>query len=205
MKLQEYLFKTALQEHGIDREFTHNHQLGYQEIGTLRFGIKFPMSYVNAIAKLNRDKLYEYCFVGAMEQKLGRARLLEPFLGPDSVIKDSSYGRSAATKYQYRDDYYQLISNSRYCLCPNHISPWHQHAWGWTYRFIESIFCRTIPVVFRETWLGENFVQDLYYVWDTDRPYKHENYDSIVEENYKKALKYWTLQPEEIESINESR
>jgi len=202
MKLQEYFFKTALAEHGIDKEFLHNHRHGYQEIGSHKFGIKFPMSYVTAINKLNRDKIYDYCFIGSIDKRRGRDQMLTPFIGLNSVIQHSAYGRKPETKYQYRDDYYQIVSNSRFCLCPNHIGPWYQHEWGWTYRFIESVLCRTIPVVFQDTWLGKRFVQDIQYVWDTDVPHRVDDYENIVEENYKKALQYWTLQPDEIEKIN---
>jgi len=201
MTLQEYLFETALQEHNICVKFTHNHQQGWQEIAGHRFGIKFPMSYVESITKLNQDKIYEYCFIGHVDSKLGREKLLDPFRGPNSVIKNSQYGRSVKTKYQYQDDYYQIISNSRFCLCPIHIGEWYLHDWAWTYRFIESVFCKTIPVVFCDTKLGEKFVRDIYYVRDTDAPYQIDDYQSVVEENYVKALRYWTLQPEEIEAI----
>jgi hypothetical protein len=56
-------------------------------------------------------------------------------------------------------------------------------------------------VVFCDTKLGEKFVRDIYYVRDTDAPYQIDDYQSVVEENYVKALRYWTLQPEEIEAI----
>jgi hypothetical protein len=57
-------------------------------------------------------------------------------------------------------------------------------------------------VVFQDTWLGKRFVQDIQYVWDTDVPHMVDDYENIVEENYTKALRYWTLQPDEIEKIN---
>jgi hypothetical protein len=95
---------------------------------------------------------------------------------------------------------FKIMSNSKFGLCPGHPAM-PKHPNRWTYRLIESAFCRAIPVMFKETVYGGSFVRDIFYVWDDAQPELINNYDAIVEENYTKAVKYWTLQPEEIEVI----
>ena len=200
MLLQEYLFKSALDEQGIQIKFDIDHKNGYNIINGIKFGIKYPKSYLNQIDQLNRNKLYDYCFVGSWTDNKGRKEILEKYQSLNSKMYHSSNGRNASTKYQFDSAYYQIMSNSKFGLCPGHPAM-PKHPNRWTYRFIESAFCRAIPVMFKETIYGESFVRDIFYVWDDAQPELINNYNTIVEENYTKAVKYWTLQPEEIEVI----
>ena len=199
--LQQHLFRSALDEHNIHNDFSCNHQLGTQKIGDLFFGLKFPMKYVNAMLELDHKKIYQYCFIGHINPKLGRDTMLEPFHGDNSYIKSSNYGRDPNSKFELTLDYYQYFANSKFGLCPNHQGgAWYIHDWAWSYRFVETIFCQSIPVVFRSTPYGKHFVKDCFYVWD-DQSHQLENYSELVERNLDLARRYWTLQPEEIESI----
>lgn len=197
--LQHFLFKSALQEHGIESKFTYNHQLGFQQIGNLKCGIKFPQSYVQEISKLSQDKIHDYCFIGYMDKR-GRKDLLAPFQNNNSFIKESAYGRDPVTKYNFKSDYYQHLANSWFVLCPIHIGSWYKHTEAWTYRFVEALLCKSIPVVFRDTPLGDSFIQDIHFLWN-DEQHTQDNYEQIVEDNYQKAIRYWTLQPEELELV----
>jgi hypothetical protein len=201
--LQEYLFREALAEHNIIGNFSVNHQRGTCQFGPLEFGIKFPRRYVDIVSALDKQKIYDYCFIGSMDKNLGRPQLLEKFQGPQSHIVDSKYGRNPETKYEFQSDYYQIVSNSKFCLCPIHIGTWYLHDWAWTYRFIESLFCKTIPIAFKQTPLGKNFVKDVFFLWD-DEPHVSGECQEIIEDNYQKALKYWTFQSSEIAQITDS-
>ena len=195
--LQEYLFKTALHEHNIDRPFTCDHQKGTVRINSTDFAIKFPKYYLTELAALTHDKIYNYCFIGSMDKELGREELLTQFGGPNSKIQHSRYGRNPTTKYTFKLDYYQTIANSWFSLCPVHVGEWYLHEYAWTYRFIESCFCKTIPIVFKKTPLGENFVKDIKFYWD-DQSHTHDDYRAIVEHNYELAVNYWTITNEDL-------
>jgi hypothetical protein len=198
--LQDYLFDQALKEHGIDCDFSTDHQNGRHKIGEFEIGVKFPRRYIDSIAKLDLVKQHEYSFIGHVSDDDGRQRLLRPYQKPGNVIKFSRYGRRRETKFTYEDSYYQIFCQSRYVLCPIHIGPWYVNENAWTYRMIESCFCRAIPVVFRETPTGSNFHRDIFFYWD-DQETVAENYQELVDSNYEKALRYWTLQPSEISHI----
>jgi len=199
--LQDYLFDQALREHGIDCDFSTDHQNGRHKIGNLEFGVKFPRRYVDSIDKLDRTKKHEYSFIGYIPEDDGRKRLLQPYQKPNNVIKFSRYGRNRATKFTYEDSYYQIFCQSRYVLCPNHIGPWYIHENAWTYRMIESCFCRAIPIVFRETATGPNFHRDIFFFWN-DQDHHIGDYQSIVEKNFIKAMEYWTITDDEIKNIH---
>jgi hypothetical protein len=202
--IQCHLFESALAEHGIAGKTDYDHKNGINYINKIPFDIKYPLSYIENIQKLSREKFYKYSFAGTMNKQSGRDNLLEKFQRADSKIISSNNGRNPDTKYKFDVDYYQLISNSEFGLCPNHAGgEWYVHDNAWTYRFMETVFCRAIPIVFRKTPLGKNFVKDIEYVWDDDN-HKIANYDKIVEDNYNKALRYWTLQPDEITAIQQN-
>lgn len=197
MLLQKYLFMAALAEHNIHTDFTVDHKNGWNMVGEHKFGIKYPLAYLDKINRLNKDKIYDYCFIGSWTDNKGRKEILEKYQSLNSLMYHSSNGRTPSTKYQFDQEYYQAMSNARYGLCPGHPAM-PKHPNRWTYRFIESVFCRAIPVMFSETVYGESFVQDISYVWDHDQPQLLNNHDNVVEENYAKAVQYWTLQPDEI-------
>jgi hypothetical protein len=202
MLLQEYLFKSALKEHGINKDFEIDHRNGWNIIQGKKFGIKYPMSYIDQIKQLSHEKIYDYCFIGSWTDNKGRKEILEKYQQLNSLMYHSSNGRDPKVKYQFDREYYQAMCQSKFGLCPGHPAM-PKHPNRWTYRFIESAFCRAIPVMFQETVYGADFVRDIFYVWDDELPGKNiDRYDDVREQNYIKALKYWTFQPEEIQSIS---
>jgi hypothetical protein len=196
------LFHEALAEHDISVDFQIDHQKGKNLIGDLEFDIKFPRSYVGKIQGLDRIKQHQYCFIGKITAS--RKSLLAKYREHDNIIQDSSYGRNKKTKFQFEPGYYQTISNSTYCLCPIHEGSWYVHDHAWTYRFIESAFCGTMPVAMRDTPIGKDFYQDIFFYWDDEVPSTpSDNYNYLVEINLQKALHRWTLQPSEISLIKQ--
>lgn len=191
--IQSYLFKNALKEIGSDISFRCDHKNGYNYINDTRYEIIYPGSYIKQIDNISKEKKYEYCFVGHIG-KLGRQTLLEKFNKNGSIIKNSDNGRNVSTKYNFDLEYFQILSNSRFSLCPNHIGDWYNHDRAWTYRYIESLFCKTIPILFKETPLGKDFLKDTFFLWDTDdHNLSDSDYFEIVEENYRKSLTYWSF------------
>jgi hypothetical protein len=200
--LQEYLFRAALKEHNIECDVKIDHKNGWNFINDEKFGIKYPVSYIDQIKKLSGNKIYDYCFIGSLTDNKGRKEILEKYKDLNSIICHSSNGRDPNKKYQFDTEYYQALCNSRFGLCPGHPAM-PKHPTRWTYRFIESAFCKAIPVMFEETIYGESFIRDIFYVWDKDLPEKSfESYKDKIEENYTNAIKYWTFQQDEIEKIN---
>jgi hypothetical protein len=56
--------------------------------------------------------------------------------------------------------------------------------------------------MFTETVYGDSFIKDIFYVWDHDQPVTDQiDLDKIAQENFVKAVTYWTLQPDEIDRI----
>jgi hypothetical protein len=199
--LQEYLFKTALKEYGIDCDITVDHKNGINIVGTEKFGIKYPRSYIDQIKNLNHNKLYDYCFIGSWTDNKGRKEILEKYIALNAKMYHSSNGRDPKKKYQFDVEYYQTMCNSKFGLCPGHPAM-PKHPNRWTYRFIESAFCHAIPVMFTETVYGDNFIKDICYVWDHDQPITDQiDLDKFAQENFVKAVTYWTLQPDEIDRI----
>lgn len=207
MLLQEFLLKEALKEHGIDQvKLKLDHKNGRSAIRNkvekFSLGIKYPKYYLNNIAKLDHTKKYDYCFIGSTTDGLGRSEIIERYYQYNSKLGHSSNGRDVNIKFGFDKNYYQIMANSKFGLAPGH-PQMPKHPNRWTYRFIEAAFCRAIPVHFKETIYGESFIKDIFYVWDHNVPCVVDNHKEIVEENYKKAVEYWTLQPEEVKKIKE--
>jgi hypothetical protein len=206
MKLQEFFCRTALAEHGItNAEIVLDHIRGLTFINGHQFGIKYPLEYIDKINKLSREKKYEYCFLG----KFGKLRgqLLEKFISDNSKISETRNGRDPNTKYSFDTEYFQTISNTKYSLCPNQGNDEkYNHEYGWTYRLIETVLCKSVPIAFRDTSYGEKFIKDIKFLWDNEEHNLIDNeYRDIVENNYVKGLEYWTLQKSEINIILNGR
>ena len=196
--LQEYLLELSLKEVGITGNIKIDHKSGLNFVNGVKLDLKYPLSYINNINMLSTIKVYDYCFVGYFG-KLGRNKILEKFKTANSIIIDTDNGRNTLLKYNFDFEYYKLLSCSKFSLCPNHIGEWYNHDYGWTYRYIESLFCKSIPIVFRETPLGKFFLKDTTYFYDDDNyDIGDDEYRNIVEDNYKKAINYWTVQGKEV-------
>ena len=205
--LQFRLLKQAIQEEGIDFNAIDtntkiNHQKGYVEFDNIRIGLKYPKSYIEQINVISKQKKYDFCFIGHFEDK-GRQQLLEKYRSKNSFIKNSFYGRDPKVKYNFDTTYYSVICSTKYGLVPNHNGTWYDHDYAWSYRFIECIFAKALPIIFKETKLGKHFLKDYHYIWDDEfNLLEQETYNNFVEQNYAMALKDFLLQPEEINALS---
>lgn len=204
--MQYQLLKLALLEEDVTSEdIIVDHKKGLNYVNGKELELKYPNSFVHKIASLSTEKKYQYCFKGGLtcsSATFNRTALLEKFQGPNSVITDTQYGIKRKDKTVFDEPYYQLLSNSLYSLCPNWAGKHWDHDFAWTYRFIESALCKTLPVVFRETPLGTNNTKDLFFLWSDElHTLSKEDYSNAVNDNYIKAVSYWTLQPDEVLKI----
>jgi hypothetical protein len=203
--MQYQLVEKAVQEAGITN-YTINidHQNGWNYVNGVKLNLKYPKSFLTQCNQLNNDKKYLYGFKGgftAGSADYHRTKLLQKYVQrPDSKVVDTMVGRKRANKAGFDTEYYQLLASSWFSLCPNWAGKWWSHDNAWTYRFIESMFARSLPIVFNETPLGKNFQRD-FHVFENNDIHDKENYKEKIESNYKKAVNIWTLNAKEIKSI----
>jgi hypothetical protein len=203
MYLQEWLFREALAEAKIEHQkllVKADHLNGRNLVGGLIFSLKYPTYFLREIEKLNSQKKHKYVFRGFVSPSGGRKEMLMPFVGPGSIIQHSVDGRNPRTKFRFQRNYFELMKSGHFSLCPN------QKDWpgnpknAWTYRFVEACFSKTLPICFRESPLGENFVNDFEFFWD-DADHNLEHYDDKIHKNFNLVKKQFCLTQEEIESI----
>lgn len=202
MNLQIFRMEEALKEQGINNaNIEIDHIRGKTFVNGIEFGIKYPYEYIKKINDLSKEKIYDYCFLGKFGKE--RGELLKPFVTENSKIENNRKGRNEDTKFLFDTDYFQTISNTKYSLCPNQGSTEkYKHEYGWTYRLIETVLCKSIPIAFRKTPYGKYFIQDIEFLWDDEKHnLSNKEYTRIIESNYQKGLEYWTLQPLELEQI----
>lgn len=202
MYLQEYLFRQALMEVGIVPEgpISIDHMRGNSGVYGVQFGIRYPRAYIKKASELPIDRKYKYVFLGNMNSTGRRKEMLEPFMGVDSLISEDNFGRNPETKYSFNALYYSALRSSYFSLCP------HQADWQgprdamWTYRFIESTFSETLPIVFRLAPCSEQFLDGFHYFWD-DEAHSLDNYQEKVKANKKLAEKRFFMADEEVDRL----
>ena len=202
MNLQIFRMEEALKEQGINNaNIEIDHIRGKTFVNSIEFGIKYPYDYIKKINDLSKEKIYDYCFLGKFGKE--RGELLKPFVTENSKIENNRKGRNEDTKFLFDTDYFQTISNTKYSLCPNQGSTEkYKHDYGWTYRLIETVLCKSVPIAFRTTPYGKYFIQDIEFLWDDEKHnLSNKEYARIIESNYQKGLEYWTLRPSELEQI----
>jgi len=170
---QELLFNLALKEKGINPQklkIKCDHVLGKIYMNGLEFGIKYPDSFYNeAIKLIPNEKQYDYYFNGNMSESGQRSIILQPFKNkPNSVILSSNEGRIQNKKDKFNYVYFSELAKSKFGLCPHQADWTGDKDYMWTYRFIESCFVESIPILFKEAPLGHRFIDGFFYLWNTD-------------------------------------
>jgi len=204
--LQFRLLQQALAEEKLDinsYDVYVDHRLGTVSLNGKKIGLRYPKIYLEKIKNLSSDKIYDFCFIGHFES-FGREELLQPFTEKNSIIKHSVVGRTEK-KFMFDKEYYSTICSTKYSLVPNHIGKkakkW-QHDDAWSYRFIETLFCKSIPVLFRQTPLGKNFIKDFKFVWnDSTFNISDKEYNQIVNYNYNLAVNTFTINNADLEKL----
>lgn len=211
---QEMLLRLALEEKGLDPkklDLKCNHDLGINFVNGIEFGIKYPDSFFyKAQKQIPFKKKFSFYFNGNMSTQGEREQLLKPFKNlKNCLIIASNEGRIVKNKDKFNTKYFELFANSRFGLCP------HQVNWEgnldelWTYRFVESCFVESVPILFRKTPLSNNFVEGFYFLWDDQvlEMYKKNellDFNDKVKENTLKAKQKFCFTANEIELIKNS-
>ena len=211
---QELLFRKALNECGVTHQKSDiyvDHLKGINYFKNLKFNIIYPATFVNKCIELSkREKLTNIYFNGFEGSDNGRKELLKPFYSFDNVnIVFSKEGRIQKKKDVFNNRYYEDFSSALFGLIPHQIDWPGSKSYVWTYRFIESCLVKSMPILFKQTPLGNNFINKFYYYWNTDilaNPTSyHELYNKhMVEHNQKLAITKFTFNDKDIKMLKEA-
>lgn len=212
---QELLFRLALKEKGFNLKklkISCNHNLGINYVNNLKFGIKYPESfYYQAFDLIPNNKELNFFFNGNMKDYGGERRIiLEPFFFlVNSEIIESEEGRINKNKDKFNRDFFSKLASSKYGLSPHHPNWPGDKNYLWTYRFIESCFVKSIPVLFKTAPLSDSFVNGFKYLWDDEvlkNPNKIINSYSDIDADYNRELAFnrFCLNEEECKLIRSS-
>ena len=146
-----------------------DHYNGANYIGEIKYPIIFPLYLKNYISKLDKAKTLEYNFIGTISNKRS---WIYKYKTLNSIIKASNKGRDPKQKYNIDEEYYTIMSHSKFTLAPTGDCPW-------SYRFFEAIMCMSIPIV--ETNSNDIYMKDYFYYYDND---KHIYSEEIARKNY---------------------
>lgn len=150
------------------------------------YSILFPMKRVNLIRALWRpvgvERKYKYYFRGLLSgiRKKQWVKTFEP--RKDSRIEHNHRGRSK-DKYVFDRDYYDMMCNSQFVLAPTDVYPW-------SYRFLEAIMCRCIPILEASDTDIIAKAGDFHFYRTNEQHVWREDW---IEENLKKFMKLHTL------------
>jgi hypothetical protein len=201
---QTILLHEALKERGLNYKkyrIEINHDLGYSKINEIRLPIIYPDSFwIEAKKFHNNKKIISFYFNGHPGNNNSRKQIIENFIGKqNSVIKFNQEGRIVENKNKMNYEYFLDMSRSKYTLCPHQLNwPGDKNAL-WTYRFIESMMVKSVPIIFRKTPLCEDFIEEFFYQWDDDQLPKKIDHTTL-EENFIKARNKFSL-PENLKDI----
>jgi hypothetical protein len=178
--IQEFFFKQSLVECGVgftNKDVKINHIKGENFLFGVKYNIVFPISLINSIKLLPKEKSINYFFRG----NLGNNRNWVLNFSNDGYVENSLYGRDSSKKYIPDLDYYTKMCSSNFTLCPVGSCPW-------SYRLFESILCHSIPIVDTTT---NDIYRDEFMVYDKNENHTYD--DNIVTFNYDKLITKFTL------------
>lgn len=170
---QTIMLKKALVEEGIDPikcEIKIDHDPGYSYVNGVKLPIIFPRSHFEFAEKYHTtNKKFMFYFNGNAGKGNTRETLMKRFIDRnDSKIIFNNDGRVIENKGNPNPVYFREMAETHFSLSP------HQPNWRgdqetlWTYRYIESLMLKTIPVQFRETPLTKTFTEESIFRWDDD-------------------------------------
>jgi hypothetical protein len=185
VKKQDALFAEAIRETGIvaaDGELTISHEKAECYYNRETYPIMFPLRFLRESRNLEYFKKYDFTFRGLQTPKRDWVKQFE---SGSSQITFTDAGRKIG-KDQYDKEYYQEMASSKFTLCP-------AGDFKWTYRFLEAMMCRSIPVIERG-FEHEQCEGVVYFYSDAGRDQLISQWkEEIVEKNYKLFLKRHTF------------
>jgi hypothetical protein len=202
---QTIMLKKALTEEGIDPKACKieiDHDTGHSHVNGVKLPIIFPRSFFNYAETVHKtNKQYMFYFNGNAGKGDTRKKLMQNFVDrKDSRMVFTNDGRVVENKGTPNPTYFYEMSQSHYGLCP------HQPNWRgsmdalWTYRYIECLMLKTMPIQFRDTPLTESFTEKSIFKWDDDSFEKLPTQKEL-DFNYKFALKKFSLSKKRVKQI----
>ena len=205
---QTIMLKKALVEEGINPDeckIKIDHDLGCSYVNEFELPIIFPKSHFDYAKKCHsNNKRYMFYFTGNPGKGNTRILLMKDFINKnDSKLIFNGDGRIVENKGNPNPIYFKEMSESHFSLCP------HQPNWRgnwdalWTYRYIESLILKAMPVQFKSTPLAETFTKDSIFRWDDDT-FDNMPTEKELEFNYKFAESKFCLSEKQIKNIKKS-
>ena len=204
-------------------KFTIWYNKAYQEVGmrpdTRYRHIIFPKSFYTKIVNLSKEKVHDFVFIGGLKTDnltFKNRKWILPFI--DKHFNENSYlqftdnktKRKYVTKgnfdytisksgfvpkenlkngkVNYFDiKYFENMCKSKFCLCP-------AGDVNWSYRFFESLICKTIPIVDKESeTYRKSYEKEIGYKYYLTTSPEFVYREDWVEHNYNLFMKYHTL------------
>lgn len=194
---QAIMLKKAFVEEGIDPnnyKIEIDHDAGFNYINGVKLPIIFPRSHFDFAKDCHTtDKKFMFYFNGNSGKGNAREKLLKKFIErSDSKIIFNNDGRVKKNKGTPNSIYFHEMARTHFSLSP------HQPDWRgdsaalWTYRYIECLMLKTMPVQFKETPLTKTFTEESLFRWDDD------DFDILptqkeLDKNYKFAVRKFSL------------
>lgn len=172
-----------------DLDIDEMHYEGINKINNFYIPVTFPIYLRDFIKNIDKTKSLKYNFIGNI---LDNRKWIEKYKYKDnSYINESNSGSDINRKYNIDENYYNIVSKSKFTLCPIGDCPW-------SYRLFEAIMCFSLPIV--ESNSPDIFIKEYHFlyddqehVYDFDKAY--DNYNKFINslhflENNNDLIKY---------------
>ena len=149
-----------------------DHLNGCNYINKLKIPVTFPLYIKDYIEKLEKQKLFDYNFIGVITPK---RNWVMKYKKDNSIIQRSNRGR-IKEKYTIDTEYYDILCKSKFTLTPTGDCPW-------SYRFFEAILSLSIPILEKNS--NDIYMKDYFCYYEDD---KHIYYKEKALNNYNKFI-----------------
>ncbi len=157
---QIFFLKKAILEirNNIDNlDLDELHYEGINKINKFYIPVTFPKYLRDFIKNIDKTKSLDYNFIGNI---LDNRKWVEKYKYKDnSHVKESDTGSDINRKYNIDENYYSIVSKSKFTLCPIGDCPW-------SYRLFEAIMSLSIPIVERNT--TDIFINSYFFYYDDE-------------------------------------
>lgn len=202
---QTIMLKKALLEEGLDPnsyEIVIDHDLGFSYVNGVKLPIIFPRSHFEYAKQCHTtNKQFMFYFNGNAGKGNTREQLMHTFLERnDSKIIFNNEGRVIENKGIPNNVYFNEMAQTHFSLCP------HQPNWRgnpdalWTYRYIECLMLKTMPVQFKDTPLTKTFTEESLFRWN-DNSFDVLPTEKELDLNFKFAVKKFSLTKKVLKKI----
>lgn len=149
------------------------------------YTILFPMKRFELIKELwtaptTTTRIYKYYFRGLINGGSSKKQWVRQYQKSGNYIEHNLRGRGK-DKYVFDTEYFRLMCQSEFVLAPIDVYPW-------SYRFLEAIMCRCIPIL---NVGDDDILSNGFHFYRTNE--NHVWREDWVEANLQRLLKIHTL------------